>query len=168
MRGTQRKRERPAVKTAKRYGSSIFLETKQVAVTRPFFCERAASCNGFVSEDGSDRVGAATMPRNKSPQFRPAGTRVALPGTNVAHRIARAAFAGSFVLRFFPRSNAATSRENFLCHPPPWMLRLRSFASLRMTKLKTDFRNLRPISPNPETKTKISLTSNRKEASAWS
>lgn len=27
------------------------------------------------------------MPRNKSQQFRPAGTRVALPGTNVARRV---------------------------------------------------------------------------------
>jgi len=88
-------------KIAKRYGSSIFLETKQVAAPRPFFCERAASRNGFVSEDGSDRVGAATVPRNESQQFRPAGTRVALPGTNAAHRIARVAFAGRFVLRFF-------------------------------------------------------------------
>jgi len=81
-------------------------------------CDRATSSNGFVSEDDSDQVGAATMPRNKSQQFRPAGTRVALPGTNAAHRIARAAFAGRFVLRFFPRSDEATSRENFLRHQP--------------------------------------------------
>jgi len=31
-------------------------------------CDRATSSNGFVSEDGSDQVGAATMPRNKSQQ----------------------------------------------------------------------------------------------------
>jgi hypothetical protein len=130
--GRKETRKTSRYKTAKRYGSSISLETKQVALTRPSFCGRAASCNGFVSEDGSDRVGTATIPRNESQQLRPAGTRVALPGTNAAHRIAGAAFAGSFVLRFFPRSNEATSRENFFTSSTGVMLRL-------MTKLETDW-----------------------------
>jgi hypothetical protein len=32
------------------FGSSIFLKTERVAATRRFFCERAASRNGFVSD----------------------------------------------------------------------------------------------------------------------
>jgi len=40
-----------------RLGGSIFLETKRVAATRPFFCERSALRNGFVSEVGPDESG---------------------------------------------------------------------------------------------------------------
>jgi hypothetical protein len=57
-----------------RLGGRIFRETKPVAATRPFFCERTALRNGFVS--------GVALPRNESQQVRPAGTRVALPGAN--------------------------------------------------------------------------------------
>jgi len=83
-------------KITKRYGSSIFSGNKTGRGDAPLVCDRAASRNGFVSEDG--HYNAA---RNKSQQFRPAGTRVALPGTNAAHRNARAAFAGCFRPAFF-------------------------------------------------------------------
>jgi hypothetical protein len=54
----------------KRLGSSIILETKQAAATR--------------KNSAAQRVcfRCVAMPRNESQQFRPAGTRVALPGAN--------------------------------------------------------------------------------------
>jgi hypothetical protein len=59
---------RPAMQ--KRLGSSIILETKQAAATR--------------KNSAAQRVcfRCVAMPRNESQQFRPAGTRVALPGAN--------------------------------------------------------------------------------------
>jgi len=49
-------------KTKKASAIQFFLETKPVAATRPFFCERAASRNGFVS--GASFVTLASVARS--------------------------------------------------------------------------------------------------------
>jgi hypothetical protein len=49
-RGTQKTRKTGHYANEKCFGGSIFLKTERVAATRPCFCERAASRNGFVSD----------------------------------------------------------------------------------------------------------------------
>jgi hypothetical protein len=77
-----RSKDRPLQNpTAKRKNASAIqfsLETRRVAAMQE---KNDALCNGFVSGAGHLEV-AFAMPRNKSRQFRPAGTRVALPSTN--------------------------------------------------------------------------------------
>jgi hypothetical protein len=49
-RGTQKREKTGHYANEKCFGGSIFLKTERVAATRPCFCERAASRNGFVSD----------------------------------------------------------------------------------------------------------------------
>jgi hypothetical protein len=48
--GRKKRKDRP-LRNEKCFGVSIFLKTERVAAKRPFFCERAASRNGFVSDE---------------------------------------------------------------------------------------------------------------------
>jgi hypothetical protein len=111
----------------KRLGGSIFLETKRVAAKREnSFAQRV--CFRCVA-----------VPRNESQHFRPAGTRVALPGTN-----RRSSRSESSKQDFFPRFKSSESlscnfsQRKILCEKNLFLRVNREEASVEILRCAQD------------------------------